>query len=76
MLVLSTLQHDSVLARQLFTALFTAVLGEQRGLTEREIEELYKDVQQTMDNVLDSSIHYYPPLVGSLQVYSHGHSLS
>ena len=65
------LQHDSGIARLLFSSLFSGIVGEMdEVLTDREVTETVATLQRCVNTALDNSSQYYPPFVGCLLVGS------
>lgn len=62
-------QHDSALARMLFSILYEAVFVQvDTMLTDREAEETKKAVRDGLNMVMEKSVQFHPPFIGSLQV--------
>ena len=63
-------QHDSALARMLFSILYESVFVQvDTMLTEREAEDTKKAVRDGLNMVMEKSVQFHPPFIGSLQVY-------
>ena len=62
-------QHDSTLARMLFSVLYKSVFVQVDSvLTDREAEATKKAIREGLNMVMENSEQFYPPFVGSLQV--------
>ena len=67
--VLLHIQHDSALARMLFSILYEAVFVQvDTMLTDREAEETKKAIRDGLNMVMEKSVQFHPPFIGSLQV--------
>ncbi|CAL1543153.1 unnamed protein product [Lymnaea stagnalis] len=59
--------HDSTIARLLFSSLFQAIFHDMDKVkTEREIEELVKQINSSIETILRDSVHYFPPFMGAI----------
>ena len=65
------MQHDSALARMLFSVLYESVFVQvDTMLTDREAEGTKKAVRDGLNMVMEKSVQFHPPFIGSLQVQS------
>jgi len=64
------LQHDSTLARMLFTLLYEAIFQQADSvLTSKDAEETTASIKEALNTIIDSSKIFHPPFIGSLQVW-------
>ena len=65
-----SLQHDSTFARMLFTLLYEAVFKQvESTLQEPEADDTKSAIENAMNLIMrESSLHFHPPFIGSLQV--------
>ncbi|TRY56699.1 hypothetical protein DNTS_012969 [Danionella cerebrum] len=67
-------QRDATLAKQLFGALFAAVLKEMEGSkSNKEAADILKDLVQTLNSFLKTSTVYFPPFISCVQDMSYHH---
>ncbi|KAL5017908.1 hypothetical protein ScPMuIL_003630 [Solemya velum] len=63
---LQALAHrDSTIAKLLFSAIFKAIFSEMDTVkTDREIQDMVAQINQSLDAILSGSIQYFPPFIG------------
>ena len=64
-------QRDNTIANLLFSSLFQAIFSQMDQVkTERQMEELTKQINQSMDAIFSQSVLYFPPFIGCILVIS------
>ncbi|GFR71491.1 DNA-dependent protein kinase catalytic subunit, partial [Elysia marginata] len=59
--------RDSTVANLLFRSLFRAIFSQMDQVkTEREIDELTQQINQSIETILSQSVLYYPPFIGCI----------
>ena len=63
------MQCDSNIAKQLFSAIFQGIFSQMdESLTDTEAEQTCKDIQGALNDMMTSSMHYFPPFISCIQV--------
>ena len=69
-LILFSLQCDSNIAKQLFSSIFQGIFSQlEENLTETQAADTFSDIQNALNNMLASSLQFFPPFISCVQVW-------
>ncbi|XP_028413162.1 DNA-dependent protein kinase catalytic subunit-like [Dendronephthya gigantea] len=61
-------QCDSYIAKQLFSGIFRGIFSQiDENVTDTQADEIFRDIQDALNNMITSSTQYFPPFISCIQ---------